>query len=188
MTTPSSPEKLPSVNHMMVDLETMGVHVSAPILSIGAVMFDPNSHELGESFHVGIELPSNVQFGRIPGPETIMWWMAEERAEARRALLELNRVDLYAALDELAKWAPDSETCVWGNGAAFDNVILASAYKSVGLEPFWDHWNDRCYRTLKNLAPDVEISREGTYHDALDDAITQARHMQRVVQHLGIVI
>jgi len=174
---------------MMVDLETMGTHVGAPIISIGAIMFDPNSDNLeGERFHVGIELESNVQFGRHPDPGTIMWWMQEDRAEARKAMLSLDKVDLYVALDELANWAPETETWVWGNGAAFDNVILASAYKSVGLEPFWKFWNDRCYRTMKNLAPDVEWEDWGVAHDALSDAVAQARHMQKVIKHLGIVV
>jgi hypothetical protein len=29
---------------------------------------------------------------------------------------------------------------------------------------------------------------DGVAHDALDDAIMQARHMQKVVKHLGIVV
>jgi hypothetical protein len=176
-----------SVRHMMVDLETMGTHVGAPIISIGAVMFDPNSDDMGERFHVGIELESNVQFGRHPDPGTIMWWLGQSK-EAQNALLELPKVDLYVALDELAKWAPEGETWVWGNGAAFDNVILASAYKSVGLEPFWRYKHDRCFRTITNLAPDVAWVADGLEHDALDDAVAQARHMQKVVKHLGIVV
>jgi hypothetical protein len=188
MTSQVSTETLLSIQHMMVDLETMGTHVGAPILSIGAVMFDPNSDDMGERFHVGIELESNVECGRHPDPSTIMWWMAEDRAEARKALLDLPKVDLYSALDELAKWAPEGEVWVWGNGAAFDNVILASAYKTVGIEPFWKYKHDRCFRTINHLAPDVEWEDYGTAHDALDDAVSQARHLQKVVKHLGIVV
>jgi hypothetical protein len=177
----------PAVHHMMVDLETMGTHVGAPIMSIGAVMFDPNTDWIGESFHVGVELESNTEYGRHPDPGTIMWWLGQSE-DARKALLAMERVDLYSALDEFAKWAPPSETWVWGNGAAFDNVILASAYKSTGIPPFWSYKHDRCFRTITNLAPDVEWVTDGVAHDALDDAIMQARHMQKVVKHLGIVV
>lgn len=47
-----------------------------------------------------------------------------------------------------------------------------------GAEPGvpWPHWNDRCYRTLKAMRPDVKMERTGTHHNAVDDATSQARH------------
>lgn len=36
------------MKHMMFDLETMGKKSSAPIVAIGAVLFDPRTNELGE--------------------------------------------------------------------------------------------------------------------------------------------
>jgi exodeoxyribonuclease VIII len=41
----------------------------------------------------------------------------------------------------------------------------------------WRHWNDRCYRTVKSLYPDVKLERVGTHHNAVDDAESQARHL-----------
>ena len=35
------------MNHLMVDLETMGNGPYAPVISIGAVFFDPNTGETG---------------------------------------------------------------------------------------------------------------------------------------------
>ena len=63
------------------------------------------------------------------------------------------------------------------NGAAFDNVILASAYRRNGTRQPWQFLNDRCYRTMKAQYPAVKMQRNGTHHNAVDDAESQARHL-----------
>jgi len=77
---------------------------------------------------------------------------------------------------------------VWGNGADFDLPILAAAYKAAGGPPPWKPYNGRCYRTLKNLAPSIKLERQGTHHQALDDAVCQAKHLIKIVEHLGITL
>ena len=73
---------------------------------------------------------------------------------------------------------------VWGNGATFDNVILSNAYKAAGMEQPWKFWDDRCYRTVKGLLPDIKIERLGTHHNAVYDAMSQARHLQFLFKKL----
>ena len=104
--------------------------------------------------------------------------MDKERDTARRALLASDFVDLPTALEGLAMWIGESPLPVWGNGATFDNVILRNAYQKTGLDCPWPFWQDRCYRTLKNLAPDIDRPELGTLHQALNDATVQAQHMQ----------
>ncbi|EAZ1146628.1 3'-5' exoribonuclease, partial [Salmonella enterica] len=50
------------MNHLMVDLETMGNGPYAPVISIGAVFFDPNTGETGEDFSVNISLESSMRY------------------------------------------------------------------------------------------------------------------------------
>jgi hypothetical protein len=69
---------------------------------------------------------------------------------------------------------------IWGNGSTFDNVILRSAFAAAGLEYPVRFWADQCYRTKKNEFPTVPLVREGTHHKALDDAISQAKHLQAI--------
>ncbi len=75
---------------------------------------------------------------------------------------------------------------IWGNGASFDNTILEECFRRTALEMPWGYYNDRCYRTLKNLAPNVKLERLGTFHNALDDARSQAAHAVAVLNHLGV--
>jgi exodeoxyribonuclease VIII len=73
---------------------------------------------------------------------------------------------------------------VWGNGSDFDNAILAACYAAVGQPLPWDFWHNRCYRTLKALRPELKLQRQGTYHNALDDAKTQAQHAIQLLEAL----
>ena len=66
---------------------------------------------------------------------------------------------------------------VWGNGASFDNVILANAYEALGRRAPWQFWQDRCFRTVKSMYPKLELARLGTYHNALDDAKWQTEYL-----------
>ena len=171
--------------HIMVDLETMGVSNDAAILSIGAVLFDP--HHIVDQFHLRVDLEGQASCGRTMDASTIMWWLTPDKADARANLLALRPVSLDSALSSFSVWFGETSLPLWGNGATFDNVILRSAFKGVGLKCPWGFWHDRCYRTVKALAPDVPLVREGVHHDALADALSQTRHLQVIWDKLGVV-
>jgi len=170
-----------NLGHVMVDLETLDTIASAAILSIGAVEFDPVSDKIGKTFYQVINTQSCIDAGLTVNKDTVEWWMGQE-ARARDVLVEAKTATLTLkdVLEEFSSWWKNRDAVyLWGNGAAFDNAILSYAYRAVGLEQPWKFWNDRCYRTLKSLAPEAnEIKRLGTYHNALDDAISQVKHMQ----------
>lgn len=166
---------------IMLDLETMGVKPYSPIVAIGAVLFDPKSDQIGETFYQLIDLQSCEDAGLKICADTVLWWLRQSDA-ARGQLCNpsLERTSLKNALLDFSMWVPEGAK-VWGNGSDFDNVILESAYEVCGQKVPWNYWNNRCYRTVKNLKPSVEIVREGVHHNALDDAISQAKHLQRIL-------
>lgn len=175
--------------HVMVDLETLGTSAGSPILSIGAVAI--KNGEIFDEFHRHIDWEDSIKTMGPPMPDTIAWWM-EQSDEARKKLCD-GRRQAGLMKDVLAAfwlWFRKVEgDLLWGNGAAFDNALLSEAYKKVDqshqLEQPWEFWNDRCYRTLKSLYPSVPLpTREGTHHDALDDARTQGRHLIALLKKL----
>lgn len=172
------------MNDVMLDLETMGTGPNAAIVSIGATEFDVATKKLGRMFYRCIDLRSAVDSGGVIDADTVIWWLKQDD-EARKAIYD-NVTNLRAALHDFSFWlGPNKDRIkMWGNGAAFDNVILAQAYQRAGIDVPWSHWNDRCYRTIKSMRPDKKITRAGTYHNALDDAVSQALHLMEILTDL----
>jgi len=168
------------MEHVMIDLETLGRRAGCSILSIGAVAFDPKTKELGAEFYVVVNRLSCFKLGLHEDPETVKWWEGQN-AEAKKILTEVDGggEHLRDALNKLTEYLSQfglKKVKVWGNGSDFDNAILANCYAAIGGNQPWDFWNNRCYRTLKSLQPQVKLARQGTYHNALDDAKSQATH------------
>lgn len=171
--------------HVMVDLETAGNKPGCVILSIGAVAFDPTTKTLGEKFYRVINRESCKRLGMHEDAGTMAWW-SRQSAEARKVMQEADSArstDVSAALDEFAAYVKrqGSDVRVWGCGSDFDNAILAHAYSAAKRSLPWRYYNNRCYRTLKNLAPWITVERSGTHHNALDDAVSQAEHAIRML-------
>lgn len=174
----------------MVDLETFSSDHDAVITSIGAYCFDTLYPRVGERFYCVVDAQSCVDVGLKMSVSTVLWWLQQEQA-ARDALTKpVNPArPLSAALLAFSEWytCHGKGTKVWGNGATFDNVVLDSAYKATGLQRPWSYRDDACYRTLKNMFPEVPLPpSEGTKHNALDDAIWQAQHLAMIYRHLKL--
>lgn len=170
--------------HYMIDLETMGTKPDAPITSIGAVEFSLDG--IHRQFYEKIDLSSSVDHGGVIDPETVKWWLSQEKAAQKENMGGGSIVDALHLLSLFMSGGGDA--IVWGNGAAFDNVILAAHYDRCKLERPWKFWNDRCYRTMKNIHSDVSMDRLGVHHNALDDAISQANHLIEICTEKGVNI
>lgn len=173
--------------HVMLDLETLGTASNSVILSIGAVAFDPFTGDRSRhTFHRFLDVDSQLKAGRTISGDTLIWWLDRE-ADARQALIEGydERCTPEGVLEAFVFWlgevADPRTVCVWGNGAAFDNAMLADLYTTYGQKQPWMFWNDRCFRTQKALNKHIPAPAfDGVNHDALDDAIKQSQHLQAI--------
>ena len=181
--------------HVMVDLETMGKKHNAPIVAIGAVVFDPATGSIGESFYKVVCLESSVNWGAVIDPSTVIWWL-KQSSEARSAIVNDDAIPLLDALLQFREFVSDNvaggskKAQVWGNGASFDNSILRSSYDCIAEDYPWEYWNDRDVRTMVELGqaigfdPKTTIPFEGSRHNALADAIHQARYISAIWQRI----
>ncbi len=168
------------MHHVMIDIETMGNTPDSAIIALGAVFFDRREQKLGEEFYRVIDLESSVAAGLRMTPSTVMWWL-KQSDQARAQFNSMDAVTLQRALAEFADWfTGNNGTFLWGNGSDFDNIILSNAYKAIQSKQPWAYYNNRCYRTIKNMFRDVKMQRTGTYHNALDDAKSQANHYMAI--------
>jgi hypothetical protein len=181
------------MNHVMIDLETFGTRSQSVIVSIGAVQFDPYSRLMGYTFHDAIDLKSAVAHGLKIDPSTVLWWL-EQSEMAQHALVKKVRAASSLAstlsgfrsfLQGVAASVEAKDCFVWGNGADFDLALLQQAYEAIGQEKPWKYNASRCYRTL--LAefgrPEDRVMPE-LAHDALSDAVAQAKTAQNIFARL----
>ncbi len=173
----------PSKVHVMHDFESWALKSHIPcLISLGGVKFTADS--IVDNFHVRIDPVDCQRLGLVIEAETVEWWMHDDRAPARRQMEELGKVDLYAALDGYAMWVRQTPTdqlgSAWSNGSNFDNVKLKAVYQLLGLEWPFQYWQEECYRTMKNRFREVPFERLGVHHGALDDAQSQAAHLQTI--------
>lgn len=180
------------MNHVMVDLETLSTRHDAAILSIGAVVFDPATGQLGERIKLNIRPETSQAAGGHVDAGTVSWWF-QQAQEARDRLQNPTPQTLKNALEMLSLWmcskvSDPADFYVWGNGATFDNVILRNAFRSVGVPAPWSYRRDVCYRTMKAMFPQVSnasLPLEAVPHDALDDAVEQATHLCAIFRYIN---
>ncbi|EPH9541691.1 3'-5' exoribonuclease domain-containing protein [Escherichia coli] len=176
-------------DHLMIDLETMGKNPDAPIISIGAIFFDPQTGDMGPEFSKTIDLETA---GGVIDRNTIKWWLKQSR-EAQSAIMT-DEIPLDDALLQLREFIDEKSgeffVQVWGNGANFDNTILRRSYERQGIPCPWRYYNDRDVRTIVELGKAIDfdartaIPFEGERHNALDDARYQAKYVSVIWQKL----
>lgn len=176
-------------NAVMVDLETMSTDSNASIISIGAVRFWLNVKQTeftqDQLFYTAVSLESSQEAGLHIKADTIMWWLSQGE-EARTAFK--NPVSLASALNAFSRFIPSKDTYIFGNGAAYDNVVLHNAYNAINLKYPVSYKYDVCYRTMCKLTAVKPAPFEGTKHNALDDAKAQTKHLMQILDRIPWVV
>ena len=164
------------MKHLMIDLETLGTAVNAPIVAIGAVFFDPATGAQGATFDAAIDVADAMRYGRADG-NTIKWWLQQgDKAREKVARGKSQSQKVFEAFYTFCAKSGDAK--VWGNGSSFDISLLEYAFPRIIEKPApWKFWNVRDCRTIKDLAEGVvpyNGKLAGVAHTALDDAKHQA--------------
>ncbi|WP_416186941.1 3'-5' exoribonuclease domain-containing protein [Enterobacter ludwigii] len=181
--------------HLMVDIEAFGKKADSPVVSIGAVFFDPSTGNTGFEFYKVISLESAMASGGVPDASTIIFWL-KASPEARSELVMDDAIPLDDALLQLNEFIAENaangaeSVQVWGNGATYDNVLLEASYDRTGIPCPWKFWNNRDVRTIVELGkaigckPRYEIPFEGEPHKAISDALHQVKYVSAIWQRL----
>jgi hypothetical protein len=179
------------MKNLMVDIETISVRTDACIVSIGAVFFDQGGP--GETFYTAVDICAQPQsiIGRIE-PSTVLFWMNHRDSfpdmdDAPDLKTALNRFFCFAGQDESP--TDDWTSMVWSYGSNFDIPILQEASIRCGQYWPWGYRSARCARTVIELAKTVGFipvcSRD---HNALADAVEQAKNVSAACKVLGVKI
>lgn len=159
----------------MLDLETFGTKPGVVIRSLGAVEFELDG-TTGKSVYANVDQASCEAVGLTVDPATVKWWAQQSKA-AQNALL-VDPKPLKDVVLSFGQWfAARGAVCVWSHGAAFDTTIYEAACTALGISTPWRFFNVRDTRTVFDLFDfDLrDVYRDGTYHNALDDAVYQVK-------------
>lgn len=185
--------KKENLGHLMVDIETLGNSSNSVICSIAAIEFDLATGETGRSFNKNISIQSCLDFGLKVDGSTIKWWFEQDKLAQIKLFKDAESLNFvlrrfFKFILELCCPGTDhsshgyklfkSDLQIWGNSNRFDLGILENAYKAVGIDVPWMHWNERDVRTLVSFAPEIKknMSFEGIKHDPIADCIHQIKY------------
>lgn len=167
---------------VMVDLETLGREPGTAIVAIGAVSFDMG-RGVTDEFEASVSLTDCQRQGLSIDAETLEWWL--DQSDVARSQLQ-GGDELNSALRDFEMFVREHNIeNVWANSPAFDCAILRRAYEIVGREVPWAYWEERDYRTIREvLGTWPTEGQDGTAHNALDDARYQAKCLLEGIRRL----
>lgn len=176
--------------HLMIDLETLGTFMNAPVITIGAAFFNPMTGEVGDKFYEKIDIAEAMKYGTADA-DTIRWWLTQA-PEAQKELAQAKSKMADVLNDLKAFYNKGNDAKVWGNGPTFDCTILDYAYwKCLGEKAPWPFWNVRDVRTVVQLAEGLvkkpaTFTKDKVAHNALDDCIFQIGYVSKMWQALRV--
>lgn len=188
-----------AADHLMLDLETLGVSNNARIVTIGACRFDPLGGEPSTLFNWMVEDRLGVM-----DAGTVAWWMKQSEAARKTVQAALSSDDpeskplvviealcsLFSAFTDVDGVEYPQVQYLWSNGPTFDETILRGFFERYGQASRFpvSFRGSRCFRTAVNLAglSYQEMVKPEIAHDALSDAIAQAKTVQLAYKRLGI--
>ena len=163
---------------IMIDIETLSSESNAVVVSIGAIAFDIKEGLSGNNpkKYIIFNTIRQIQDGRHIQDKTRTWWSKQSQVvQDELAKSYLVRVPVEYALTEFTNWCTEQQAeHIWGNGNTFDNMVMRNLYKQYNCKYPVGFRGDLDMRTLKFLAPNVNVPRMGNHHNGLDDAVYQA--------------
>lgn len=188
--TSNTSDLVPSVTiikpflNVMVDLETLSTKSNAKIIALAAVTFFDTDAYIKYFYEKCLPV---IELGFDIESKTIEWWNKQDEVVRDEAFSGTQL--LYTLLINFTAWckATHCNIILWGNGSDFDNVVLRNAYNAFNLEPPWSYRFNRCYRTLKAIAPkEVQLNPfiNPAAHNALEDAKCQAKHADLILSYM----
>lgn len=169
------------MKHLMLDLETIGTTLHAPIMQVGMCYFDIGKALIKAEYEVCIELQPQLDRGAKTDGDTIMWWMMQGQ-DARKAMFAADQyLSPSIAFSEVNQFLADADR-IWSH-ATFDFVLLREAMRRHGIQPLFHYRKGMDIRTLTTIAKlgRNEVYKKypntGTHHTALADCRYQVQYV-----------
>jgi len=165
-------------NDIMIDIESLDTSPFCCILTIGAVRFDPKGMGVAEKLELRPTLEDQTELGRTINEDTLRWWGTQSSEAQLEALGDEGRIPFKEAMEQLYKFCWNRRA-VWSNGAAFDCVVMETAWTQLGMRIPWPFYTVRDTRTVYEIT-NVKLNDKSykTTHKAVEDAERQVLVLQ----------
>lgn len=189
-------KKKAAKNHIMIDIETLGLSINSVITSIGATRFTmcPDEFSITDKFVRNIPVAHQIDdMRRDVDPDTLAWWV---RTDVRQLVRMMSHVDdsvtLGSAVMDLHAFIGETKNLVsvWSNGTDFDIAMLNNICRqripniSSGL---CNYAIVKDYRTIRNLFGALAENRiaSAPSHIGIEDAEYQSKELHAIMS--GII-
>lgn len=172
------------MNNVMLDFETLGTEGNKCLCQVGAVYFDPDTGEVGNTFKMNIDAGNHQKEGGQLLADTMYWWLGQSK-EAQQSLFT-DRKPIREVMEALDKFL-EPATRIWSY-APFDFVTLMDTFGQLKMKTKVKYKNAMDIRTLVNLFG-INLTlfpRENVHHDARDDCKHQVKYCTAALQRLKL--
>jgi len=163
--------------HYMIDIETLDVLDDSLILSVAAVRFTQD--EILDSLILYPDFAE--QKDRTISIDTVKWWLTH--TEEFIQLMDKNRKSAKFIYHQLAYFLHEGDKpTVWAKSPSFDLNILKHFFHQHS--PLWKYSQEADVRTayLKLNQKSIPLTESTKPHDALEDALAQARNVMEFLK------
>ena len=182
--------------HLVVDIETLGITIPTPILSLGYVILD-FANQVISPVTTGCIQFDPLQCAGHPETSTVLWWRQQSAAAQYAAFEQTPDANPLGMFENLFKCYRFDY--LWGKSPDFDFGHMAAQLKAVSHDVPWNFWQLRDIRTVEGFGIEYQglnpifeelnflAAQHETAHSALDDAIHEAQMLcGAVVQIAGL--
>lgn len=170
----------------MTDIETLSSHPDAAVIAIGLCLFDET--QILDSCEILID-PRLAPGHR--DPDTWKWWNEQDPEVFEKmmsgVLTPWTACEIMA--ERISEWNPKA---LWANPPSFDVVILRHLFRLYHIDFPVHFTKERDFRTMRKFADELDINYREPYemrsaHDAVDDAVCQAKALQIILRDLALL-
>ena len=130
--------------------------------------------QIQDYFEYFINKETAISEGFTVSQSTLDWW--DQQDPDARAYAFNGEGDIQEALKALVQFYELNEgTEIWSKGSLADIRWINNALDYFGIERPWKYYKEFCFRTLLKSVPKFDMPFVGMPHNALDDAIHQAK-------------
>lgn len=155
----------------MMDVETLGVGVKAPIFEVGIVAFDLDTMDQIDAYLWHVDVVMQILRGSVVEPDTVDWWR-KQKTQPSRSIIQNPDEAAWSIASIFDKHQPRE---VWANSPSFDCVLLREMFGRTKVVCPWSFRVERDFRTILKIASEMGFDVDVTEvtHSAVRDAEQQ---------------